>query len=328
MIAGDGPDREALERLGYGRFLGALPRRKVLELFRAGDASLLSSSWENFPHTVVEALAVGTPVIATRTGGVAEVLEDGVNGLLVEPGDRRGADRRDRPLLLRSGTRRHAVAERRRIGRRLRSGPCLRAPGADPDRGGRMTPRVLFVARDPYRLPLSPSLARKWDALSERMSLRVLASGTGSDPRFVLRPPDRARRAALLRARYRPGSLASCGTFRPDVVIAQSPYEAFAAEIACRLDALAGEGRRRGSRRLARLDAPLRLAGAAACSARPATRSPAFAVRHADAHRAVSGFTASLLRDRGARAGRRLHDVLGSRGLLGPGRARCPRRRG
>ncbi len=59
----------------------------MLELFRAADASLLSSAWENFPHTVVEALAVGTPVIATRTGGVAEVLEDGVNGLVVEPGD-------------------------------------------------------------------------------------------------------------------------------------------------------------------------------------------------------------------------------------------------
>ncbi|HEX4520315.1 MAG TPA: glycosyltransferase family 4 protein [Gaiellaceae bacterium] len=86
-IAGDGPDREALEALGYGRFLGPLPRREVLELFSAGDASLLSSAWENFPHTVVESLAVGTPVIATRTGGVAEVLEDGVNGLVVEPGD-------------------------------------------------------------------------------------------------------------------------------------------------------------------------------------------------------------------------------------------------
>ena len=59
----------------------------MLELFRAADASLLSSAWENFPHTVVEALAVGTPVIATRTGGVAEVLADGVNGLVVEPGD-------------------------------------------------------------------------------------------------------------------------------------------------------------------------------------------------------------------------------------------------
>ena len=86
-IAGDGPDRTALERLGHARFLGPLPRPAVLELFRAGDASLLSSSWENFPHTLVEALAVGTPVIATRTGGVAEVVRDGENGLVVEPGD-------------------------------------------------------------------------------------------------------------------------------------------------------------------------------------------------------------------------------------------------
>ena len=87
VIAGDGPDRRALEALGYGRFLGSLPRREVLELFLAADASLLSSAWENFPHTVVESLAVGTPVIATRTGGVTEVLHDGVNGLVVEPGD-------------------------------------------------------------------------------------------------------------------------------------------------------------------------------------------------------------------------------------------------
>jgi glycosyltransferase involved in cell wall biosynthesis len=86
-IAGDGPDREALERLGYARFLGPLPRLGVLELFRAGDASLLSSLWENFPHTVVEALAVGTPMIATRCGGVAEIVRDGENGLLVEPRD-------------------------------------------------------------------------------------------------------------------------------------------------------------------------------------------------------------------------------------------------
>jgi glycosyltransferase involved in cell wall biosynthesis len=86
-IAGDGPDRAALERLGHARFLGPLSRERVLELFRAGDAALLSSSWENFPHTVVEALAVGTPVIATRTGGVAEVVADDENGLVVEPED-------------------------------------------------------------------------------------------------------------------------------------------------------------------------------------------------------------------------------------------------
>ncbi|TML95912.1 MAG: glycosyltransferase family 1 protein [Actinobacteria bacterium] len=94
LIAGEGDERAALERdvaeLGLGdrvRFLGALPRERVVELFAAADASVLSSSWENFPHTVVEALAAGTPVIATATGGVAEVVRDGENGLLVPLAD-------------------------------------------------------------------------------------------------------------------------------------------------------------------------------------------------------------------------------------------------
>ncbi|MGH3049626.1 MAG: glycosyltransferase family 4 protein, partial [Gaiellaceae bacterium] len=59
LVAGDGGEREALERraaeLALGeraRFLGPLPRERVLELFHAADASVLSSSWENFPHAV------------------------------------------------------------------------------------------------------------------------------------------------------------------------------------------------------------------------------------------------------------------------------------
>lgn len=94
LIAGEGDDRARLEQraveLGLGsrvRFLGPQPRERVLELLRAADASVLSSSWENFPHSVVEALAAGTPVLATATGGVAEVVRDGVNGLLVPVGD-------------------------------------------------------------------------------------------------------------------------------------------------------------------------------------------------------------------------------------------------
>ena len=94
VLAGDGPDRPELEaraaELGLGaraRFLGAQPRERVLELFRAADAHVLSSAWENFPHTLVEALAVGTPVVATSVGGVPEIVTEGENGLLVPPGD-------------------------------------------------------------------------------------------------------------------------------------------------------------------------------------------------------------------------------------------------
>jgi glycosyltransferase involved in cell wall biosynthesis len=94
VIAGEGPEREPLETragvLGIGdrvTFLGPQPRERIIELFHAADATILSSSWENFPHTVVEALAVGTPVLAMEAGGVSEVVRDGVNGLLVGPGD-------------------------------------------------------------------------------------------------------------------------------------------------------------------------------------------------------------------------------------------------
>jgi glycosyltransferase involved in cell wall biosynthesis len=97
LVVGDGAEREPLEReverLGIGdrvRFLGSRPREGVLELFRAADATILSSTWENFPHGVVESLAVGTPVLATRAGGVAEIVEHERNGLLVEPGDTDG----------------------------------------------------------------------------------------------------------------------------------------------------------------------------------------------------------------------------------------------
>ncbi len=94
VIAGDGPDRGVLEQQredldldGRVRFLGGLEREGVLRVFRAADAVLLSSRWENFPHVIVEALAVGTPVIASAVGGVPEVVRDGENGLLVTAGD-------------------------------------------------------------------------------------------------------------------------------------------------------------------------------------------------------------------------------------------------
>jgi glycosyltransferase involved in cell wall biosynthesis len=90
LVLGDGPERPVLEQAaaslgiaGRVRFLGPGSRDDVLRLFRAADAVLVTSAWENLPHTVLEALAVGTPVIATAVGGIPEVVVDGVNGLLV-----------------------------------------------------------------------------------------------------------------------------------------------------------------------------------------------------------------------------------------------------
>ena len=94
LVLGDGPERAALERRAAQldvsdrvRFLGAGTRDDVIVLFRAVDAALLTSAWENLPHTLLEALAAGTPVIATAVGGIPEVVRDGANGLLVPPRD-------------------------------------------------------------------------------------------------------------------------------------------------------------------------------------------------------------------------------------------------
>jgi glycosyltransferase involved in cell wall biosynthesis len=94
VLLGDGPElgsvTAAVERGGLGDRIslkGAVPRAAALEWIRAADAAILSSDWENFPHVAVEALAAGTPVIATAVGGVPEIIESGVDGLLVPRGD-------------------------------------------------------------------------------------------------------------------------------------------------------------------------------------------------------------------------------------------------
>ncbi|MGB6006492.1 glycosyltransferase [Castellaniella sp.] len=89
-IAGDGPLREALQRQcaaqGLGDrvvFLGA--RRDVPDLMRAADVFVLPSLFEGFGLVVAEAMASGTPVVATDAGGVAEVMNG--TGILVPVGD-------------------------------------------------------------------------------------------------------------------------------------------------------------------------------------------------------------------------------------------------
>ena len=91
-MVGDGPDRERLEQvahdLGIARvtyFVGY--QSEVAGYYRLFDAFLLPSLNEGTPVSAIEALASGTPVVATRVGGVPDVVTDGVDGFLVEPGD-------------------------------------------------------------------------------------------------------------------------------------------------------------------------------------------------------------------------------------------------
>lgn len=91
-LVGEGPDEAALRALaqargvaGQVRFLGF--RRNVYDYVAHGDLLLMPSLHEGLPYTLLEAMALATPVVASRTGGIAEVMRHDATALLVPPGD-------------------------------------------------------------------------------------------------------------------------------------------------------------------------------------------------------------------------------------------------
>jgi glycosyltransferase involved in cell wall biosynthesis len=91
-VIGDGPLRVELEReirqAGVsGRVVLAGARQDARAVMGAADAVVSSSRWEGLPLAGLEALAAGTPLVATAVRGVRELIVDGETGLLVEPDD-------------------------------------------------------------------------------------------------------------------------------------------------------------------------------------------------------------------------------------------------
>jgi glycosyltransferase involved in cell wall biosynthesis len=87
-VAGEGPLRESLEGTENLDLLGTLPGAEVQARMARAAALVVPSLWyEGLPMVVAEAFAAGTPVIASRIGALADLVEDGVTGLLVAPGD-------------------------------------------------------------------------------------------------------------------------------------------------------------------------------------------------------------------------------------------------
>ena len=110
VLAGDGPEQEHLEGLlgelrvksgcGNVEFLGYVDRSRLHRVVGETMCVVMPSIWyENFPYAILEAFALGKPVVASNIGGMPEMVEDGETGLLFEPGSVRDLSRAIRYLL-------------------------------------------------------------------------------------------------------------------------------------------------------------------------------------------------------------------------------------
>jgi glycosyltransferase involved in cell wall biosynthesis len=157
--------------------------------------------------------------------------------------------------------------------------------------------RVLFVGSSTFDLPLSPALAKKWDAVSEELDVRVIGRARtveSRDARFRLVPQERPHLRGLSYYAWLPGIVRDeLRRFRPEVIITKSPYEAFALLPVWKLARprpkllvdLHGDWRtapRLYGSSLRRLYAGL------------SDRAAVFALRRADGTRAISEYTASI----------------------------------
>lgn len=94
VVIGDGPSRPELEATraslgldGHVTFVGAQDQRAVAEWWRRATVGALTSRTEGMPVSLMEAAACGVPVVATRVGGVAELVADHVTGFVIESDD-------------------------------------------------------------------------------------------------------------------------------------------------------------------------------------------------------------------------------------------------
>jgi glycogen(starch) synthase len=148
VLVGDGPDRRAVERrvaeLGLQdrvHFTGFLPHAEIPAVLRHGDVLVLPSAYEELGSVLLEGMRAGLPVVASDTGGIPEVVDDGVTGVLCPTADAPAFAAAIDELLA-------DPARRARLG----------ATGRERVRGfawDRLAPRVLAVYRDVLSAPAS-----------------------------------------------------------------------------------------------------------------------------------------------------------------------------
>ena len=93
-LVGDGPHRSGLEKHFEGtptHFVGYLTGKELGSAFASADAFIFPSRTETLGLVLLEAMAAGCPVVAARSGGIPDIVTDGLNGYLFDPADEQGA---------------------------------------------------------------------------------------------------------------------------------------------------------------------------------------------------------------------------------------------
>jgi glycosyltransferase involved in cell wall biosynthesis len=314
-VIGEGPaapelEARARERDGGDRvrFPGVLEHGELLA--RLGDYDVLvnASSYEGLPHVAIEALACGTPLAISAVGGTADVLVDGVNGVLVDPPTAgafagvlaRLRDDPDERSRLAAGAR--AEGERWRFdGVADRVEALLREVVAAADR-----PAAVFVGKGGIPRTADGAWFGKLDVLARHLDATIVSPAPPGPAhahgvslrRFPLFRPGPVASALF----YGGGALVGAGIAaeRRGVIVCQSPFEAAAAHAARQL-----VPPRRRPRLVLEVHGDWHTAARLYGSRARRLLGPAsdrvarWAVRHADRVRAVGEFTADLARDAG-----------------------------
>ena len=104
-IVGDGPNRQNLEQYFANtptHFVGYLRGQKLASAYASADAFIFPSRTETLGLVLLEAMAAGTPVVAANSGGIPDIVTNGINGHLFDPADEKGAITATQKLLAQS----------------------------------------------------------------------------------------------------------------------------------------------------------------------------------------------------------------------------------
>jgi glycosyltransferase involved in cell wall biosynthesis len=243
-IVGDGPELQRLQELAAElsvtdrvTFAGPLGHDEVMLRLARADALVLSSSHEGLPHVLIEALAMGTPVVASRAGGMAEVLQDSVDGVLVDDVTADGFARVFEQLIGEPELLASLAAGAATTGEAWRFERCADRLLEVMGRVTHERPRAVFIGKSRAAVPPNADDRLKY-AINERM-LHSIVVCTASRP-AVLRPsgatllampavPVPGIGSALFYTVAPLVGLALAAARRNAAIVCQSPYEAFGA---------------------------------------------------------------------------------------------------